>query len=131
MTEEEERLAGARELGDDVVAVEDADRPPSASSSSAIRAATCRTPGEYVGDSISTSSRRRVRRLGRHASLFLTATQAWAGSKSASQRASSACELVARPAVGGDGVDVRPVVGEPPLELGDRLLAALDLRLEL
>src|SRR5689334_11649146 len=35
-------------------------RPPSVSSSSAILAATSRTPGEYVGDSISTSSRSSV-----------------------------------------------------------------------
>src|SRR6185312_4510710 len=39
-------------------------------------------------------------------------------------------EVVAGRAVGGDEVDVRPVLRQPPLELGDVLLAARDLALD-
>ena len=37
------------------------------------------------------------------------------------------CEVVAGRTVSGDEVDVRPVLGELPLELGDALLGAADL----
>ena len=56
--------------------------------------------------------------------------RAWLRSNSSSQRTSSDLQLVARAAVGLQRVDVAPVVGELPLELGHVFLTACDLGLD-